>query len=242
MPSTPMYQSQGSYNQYNTATTPMASHTSALTSFAHAQYGSQTAPRPALSTSNSHSGHSNVYNPPRTIEVYTLPEPANHAIPKEVRDQFRTDEKGRVLFFTAPPLAVNPVPADKQKLGHSLRYLADKARNKQADAQKRKEYEEWKQNEAKNASKRIKLEQENQLQTTIENNVKFVEKWSSNFDAVTEKFYQDLYGENWKEMREVHLAKLAIEQAQATLKQKEAREFEIQKEAAKELKINGRGL
>lgn len=47
---------------------------------------------------------SNMYNPPRAPEVYTLSADADAAIPKEVKEQFQCDENGRLLWFTAPPV------------------------------------------------------------------------------------------------------------------------------------------
>lgn len=242
MPATPMYQSAGSYNQYNTASTPMASLSNAMANYSHVPYQSQPAPRPVLSASNSHSGHPNAYNPPRISEVYTLPEAANNAIAKEIRDQFRTDEMGRVFFYTAPPLVINPVPAEKQNLGHSLRYLADKARNRQSNAQKRKAYEEEREAEALQKSKRAKVDQETGLQAEIETNVNSIKKWSQAVDVGTDAIYQDLYGESWKEMREAALASLSIEQEKATLKQEQVKRFENERKVAKELRLPGRGL
>jgi chromatin structure-remodeling complex subunit RSC1/2 len=241
MPQTPMYQSQGSYSQYNSASTPVAQHSNALASFAHAQYQSQTAPRPVVSASNS--GHANVYNPPRAIEVYTLPDAGNNAIAPEIRSQFHTDAWGRILFYTTPPLTNNdPVPAEKQTLGHSLRYLADKARNKQSDAAKRKARELELEAKAIEASKRVKIEQEIERQAMIEINTQLIKKWSYNIDAGTDELYKELHGENWKEVREQDLARLALEQEKATLTKKENLKFETERTAGKELKITGRGL
>jgi len=67
----------------------------------------------------------NAYNPPRPPEVYTLPDATNEAFPAEVRQQFKCDEAGRILFFSAPPLvrasgALSPSTAN---LGHSAKYL-----------------------------------------------------------------------------------------------------------------------
>lgn len=44
------------------------------------------------------------YRGPPPIEVYTLPENADASIPDEIRYLFQTDEAGRVLFFSAPPV------------------------------------------------------------------------------------------------------------------------------------------
>lgn len=49
---------------------------------------------------NSHQMNSSA----RGTEAYVLSDSANASIPKEIRDQFPTDDQGRLLFFTQPPL------------------------------------------------------------------------------------------------------------------------------------------
>lgn len=88
------------------------------------------APRPPTGTGSS-------YRDPPPIEVYTLPDQANLSIPAEIRERYQRDELGRVLFFTAPP--VIPDQAEDGVRGHSVRYLAAKARREEAQAQKRKQ-------------------------------------------------------------------------------------------------------
>jgi chromatin structure-remodeling complex subunit RSC1/2 len=79
------------------------------------------------------------YKAPQPVEVYVMPDHANASIPLEIREQFQRDEKGRVLFFTAPPLNVEqPLSKDGRSLGHSARYLAAKAKKEALKAEKRK--------------------------------------------------------------------------------------------------------
>ncbi|CAO2656049.1 Nn.00g048520.m01.CDS01 [Neocucurbitaria sp. VM-36] len=79
------------------------------------------------------------YKAPQPVEVYVLNDHANNSIPQEIRDQFQRDEKGRVLFFTAPPLNVDqPLTKEGRALGHSARYLAAKAKKDALRAAKRK--------------------------------------------------------------------------------------------------------
>lgn len=78
------------------------------------------------------------YKAPPPVEVYTLNDHANASIPQHIREQFQRDEKGRVLFFTAPPLNVSqPLTTHGKPLGHSAAYLAARARRAQAKAAKR---------------------------------------------------------------------------------------------------------
>lgn len=79
------------------------------------------------------------YKAPQPVEVYVMADHANNSIPPEIREQFQCDEKGRVLFFTAPPLNIEePLTKDGRALGHSARYLAAKAKKEAMKAAKRK--------------------------------------------------------------------------------------------------------
>lgn len=100
-------------------------------------------------TQNSHAmpqtnAGATMYNPPRPNEVYTLRDEVDMQIPAEVREQYQTDDKGRILFFTAPPLN-RPRPGVAEEdatLGHSVRYLADLREVKAERERKRKERDE----------------------------------------------------------------------------------------------------
>lgn len=65
----------------------------------------------------------NTYNPPRPIEVYTLTDAANDAIPEDVRKAYHTDDQGRVLFFAAPSAEHQVLSKESAGLAHSARYL-----------------------------------------------------------------------------------------------------------------------
>jgi chromatin structure-remodeling complex subunit RSC1/2 len=91
------------------------------------------------------------YRDPPPIEVYVLPDQANLSIPGEIRAQYQRDEYGRVLFFTAPPLA--PATPDAGLNGHSIRYLAEKARRRELLEKKRKDMESEKQQSEREAKK-----------------------------------------------------------------------------------------
>jgi chromatin structure-remodeling complex subunit RSC1/2 len=103
-----------------------------------------------------------VYNPnaPRPVEVFHLSDAANAAIPEDIRDQFHCDDHGRVLFFSAPP--VDFIPSSKQKLGHSLKYLATKEEHqKKVEERKRKLADE--RMEREDAAKRQRAAVESEL-------------------------------------------------------------------------------
>lgn len=94
----------------------------------------------------------NAYNAPRAPEVYTLADNIDSEIPEEVKEQFQTDDQGRVLFFTAPPLnrasvRNGGVAEQFAGLGHSVHWESIKAL-KEERRRKRKERDEALQEEA----------------------------------------------------------------------------------------------
>ena len=68
----------------------------------------------------------NIYNPPRPPEVYTLPNSVNDTLYEDIRQTFQHDSAGRVLFFAGPPLnrPVKRVSPQDEGVGHSVKYLA----------------------------------------------------------------------------------------------------------------------
>ncbi|KAK2612167.1 hypothetical protein QQS21_001897, partial [Conoideocrella luteorostrata] len=76
--------------------------------------------------SGSSSTPTNMYNPPRPPEVYTLPDNINDALHQQIRQRFQHDSGDRVLFFSAPPLdrPCKQFSPQTAGVGHSARYLA----------------------------------------------------------------------------------------------------------------------
>ncbi|KAI1262022.1 hypothetical protein F5Y18DRAFT_399462 [Xylariaceae sp. FL1019] len=116
------------------------------------------APAPAPSPGSSYT-QGNAYHPPRPVEVYRLDDATDASIPRDIRNQFLRDEAGRVLFFTQPPLdrPHRGITQESANLGHSVRYLADRAREREDRRAKRKAREESHQGDE---SKRMALERE----------------------------------------------------------------------------------
>lgn len=81
----------------------------------------------------------------RGTEAYVLSDSANSSIPKEIRDQFPTDDQGRLLFFTQPPLDTRHIvtgstPTEKaQPLQHSEQYMKALAVRKRKIEEQRSE-------------------------------------------------------------------------------------------------------
>lgn len=173
----------------------------------------------------SHGSHTNAYNPPRQSEIYTLSETANSAIPADVRSQFHRDDYGKILFFTSPPLNVDPLPQKSQFIGHSLRYLADKARNKEADEKKRKARVARLEEEAQERAKRVKAEEQSMTEILLERKAKALGKWTADMEKGTDALYEHLHGENWEAVRKQDMAKMIIRQELASKEKKEKEEF-----------------
>lgn len=147
-PQIPQHQHQPSYHQTQTPQTPVQPSQVAAPlrqTFAQPQsYNSQQQAQPSTpcippNPTTYRPTTATNYRDPAPIEVYILPDQANLSIPLEVREQYQRDEQGRVLFFTAPPVAVAPEEQSGGQVGggHSIRYLAEKARRREGMARKR---------------------------------------------------------------------------------------------------------
>jgi len=214
MPQTPAYPAAQpqQYQQQYSASTPVATNSIPNYNYQHAH----TAPRPVMQPSTSHNSSNNAYNPPRQIEVYTLADQANASIPPEIREQFHHDEFGRVIFFTAPPLVANPLVEEQQDLGHSLKYLADKARNKEADDNKRKARENDLEQMANDRLKRMKVDADGKRTGITQLKLKAMVDWCDEMDNGTDQIFKNLYGEDWQEAKKLKLEEIAVAQEEAT--------------------------
>lgn len=145
------------------------------------------------------------YQPPKPVEVYHLPDHIQSSIPAEVTSQFHCDDQGRILFFTAPPLDTLRPYKPGQAVGHSVRYLAEKARRAEALEKKRKTAEMESAVERDQSQKRQKTTDaetdQQELSKEISNlKQKSLEVWNRQLKADTESLYKNLYGENgWRE-------------------------------------------
>ncbi|KAK3630807.1 hypothetical protein LTR56_017224 [Elasticomyces elasticus] len=129
-------------NSFNTPQTPQPSSAALPRPTAPTSgYRETAAPVPQSLARPTTAQQQGSYRDPAPVEVYTLPDQANLSIPYEVREQYQRDEMGRVLFFTAPPVSVETRTGSGVR-GHSVRYLAEKARRKEALERKRKVREE----------------------------------------------------------------------------------------------------
>ncbi|KAK3391632.1 hypothetical protein B0T20DRAFT_489797 [Sordaria brevicollis] len=152
----------------------------------------------------------NAYNAPRAPEAYTLAENIDSEIPEEVKKQFQTDDQGRVLFFTAPPLnrpsVRNGGVADQYAgLGHSVHWESIKALREER-RRKRKERDEALQEE-ENKRKAAKVAEQkadgegNEHQKALSLLEEGILQWCKQMQKGTKQL-EDLLGgrEEWREM------------------------------------------
>lgn len=236
-PQTPYQQAQPNYSQYGAATQPQPNHPVNQ----YSQYQASTAPRPSHpSSSSSHGANpANAYNPPRPVEVYTLADQANSTIPYDIRAQFHCDEHGRVIFYTAPPLDVNAVSESQQSLGHSLRYLAEKARTKESRDKKRKARDAELEQENVARLKRVDLESEAEREKFLSEKITGMHAWSKTLYDSADEIYKQLHGANWKDVKNLEMAALAVKQEAVSGEKRELEQFRKQVAERKNIKLEG---
>ena len=110
----------------------------------------------------------NGYIPPRaTSEAFVLPEAIDSTIPESLRKHYHRDDKGRVLFFTAPSVGHGSKADDNVRaapeyagLGHSVRYLNGLEQFREERRLKRKARDEQLAAEQKEAAAQLAAERE----------------------------------------------------------------------------------
>lgn len=233
------YQSQPNYNQYNSAQSSGAHNQGSLNAYNLYQSSGAAAPIRTVAPAQGGHGSTNQYNPPRPVEVYTLADSANAAIPHEIRDQFQTDEYGKVLFFTTPPIDTKSLPEEVTEISHSLRYLADKTRSREAEEKKRKAREIELEAQATEKSKRMKKDLEAIKAWQANQKVNAVDTWQSKMEEGTDKIWKDVYGDEWKGMRDLRLANMVASQEAALKEEMELEEWQKDLQKRNEVPLTG---
>jgi chromatin structure-remodeling complex subunit RSC1/2 len=180
------------------------------------------------------------YKAPQPVEVFVLNDHANASIPQDIRKQFQRDAKGRVLFFTAPPLNVaQPINKEGRALGHSARYLAAKARKDVMRAAKRKA-DEADAPEREEAAKKAKVDDEAKFKEAVAQlGVKTLKSLEDQLAATTKIELEGLFNGQTKDGLARVLDQLDEAQKVAMTKQLE-RELHIkEREAAKTTPVTG---
>lgn len=179
-------------------------------------------------------------------EVFHLSDSANAAIPADIREQFQTDEQGRVLFFTKPPLDVLPPTKNGGPPMHSLKYLAAKLRRQKAEREKleasmKLPLDEQKRNSEENHRKRIKLEEEKvakDLQALEEKSMLALAKW---LDQGTDAIYKHEWGALWQEAKRLDGINMGMAQAEEQEKQRRVEENAKKRKAKDIIPITNKG-
>ncbi|KAL9043805.1 MAG: hypothetical protein Q9214_003017 [Letrouitia sp. 1 TL-2023] len=158
-------------------------------------------------------------NSVRPHDVYRLSEQANSQIPAEVRQQFQQDEQGNVLFFTAPPLDVLQPMKEGFAVGHTARYLAEKARRQTALREKRKA-QGITEDEEEPLAKKPKSALQGNLSDQIHGmRDRALSLWVEQMQEGTARIYQDIYGSDWEKAANSDAQTLARKQKERILKQ-----------------------
>ena len=181
--------------------TPQTAHSVPYQAAGHPYAASQATPYSPYQANRVPVPQPTVYNPnaPRPVEVFQLSDAANAAIPADIREQFHCDDQGRVLFFSSRPLDI--APSTRQKLGHSLKYLAAKEeRRKKVEQRKRKAHEQ--EGEREENAKRARADEEAVLATRVESLTnRAIETMTNQVVAETNKVYKTLYQDQAEEAR-----------------------------------------
>jgi chromatin structure-remodeling complex subunit RSC1/2 len=174
------------------------------------------------------------------VEVFVLNDHANLSIPQEIREQFQRDEKGRVLFFTAPPLNVDqPLSKDGRTIGHSARYLAAKAKKDAMKAAKRKA-EESGATEREEAAKRAKTDEEKKFEQAVsELGAKTLKALEDQLAVATKTELEASFNGKTKEGLDSVLDRLTEVQKLAMQRKMERELHVLNREAAKRTSVTG---
>jgi chromatin structure-remodeling complex subunit RSC1/2 len=180
------------------------------------------------------------YKAPQPVEVFVLNDHANLSIPQDVREQFQRDEKGRVLFFTAPPLNVEqPLTSSGRSLGHSARYLAAKARKDAMKATKRKA-EEAGASDREEAAKKAKADEEQKFkQAVLELETRALKALENQLAAATKMELEASFDGKAKVGLARVLDRLTQEQKFAEMKKMQRELSAIEREAGKRTTVTG---
>ncbi|KAF1938607.1 chromatin structure-remodeling complex protein rsc1 [Clathrospora elynae] len=180
------------------------------------------------------------YKAPQPVEVYVMNDHANANIPLEIREQFQRDDKGRVLFFTAPPLNVEqPLTKDGRALGHSARYLAAKAKKDTMRVAKRKA-DDANIGKREEAAKKAKADDEEKFKTAVvELGTKALRALEDQLAAATKTDLQFLFNGQTKEGVTKMIERLTEVQRLAVQGEIEREKHVREREAARRIPVTG---
>lgn len=176
------------------------------------------------------------------MEVYCLNDAANLSIPQDIREQFHRDENGRILFFTAPPLDALPPYKEGAAVGHSVRYLAARARRQEALRGRRKREAEEQTANAE-AIKKVKLEKASAFKRTVEDLTNTAEGLlEQQLARATEQQFQAMYLDDWENAMRRHLTGLEGLQKEVQERNKTLEMHERVRKEDQSVSMMGKGI
>lgn len=148
-----------------------------------------------------------VGNGTRSKEVFILGDDKNAAIPDDIRQLYRQDDQGRILFWTAPPATRDNggLSATSAALGHSVKYLSDIDEWKREREAKRKARDEKIADEAKRRKAEEEAAAEAAREKAIDETAEYLAKFFRQHAEDTERFREENRLDKWDAlMTEVH--------------------------------------
>jgi len=85
----------------------------------------------------------------------------------------------------------------------------------------------------------MKSDEEGKKQWIVDQKLDALKAWSADTEKGTDELYKQLHGENWQQIRDQDLYRLAAQQEEASNKQKELEKFQKESKEKKEIKITG---
>lgn len=145
-----------------------------------------------------------------------------------------------MLFFTAPPLNVSqPLTKDGRVLGHSVAYLAARARREKAKAEKRNA-DATGATDRDEAAKKAKRDQDKKMKkAVVDLGAKAVKALEDQLASATKSELQALFSDQTKEGVEKMIDELLAVQAHAIIKNVERDVHVQQREKEKRIVITG---
>ncbi len=188
------------------------------------------------------SSSANAYNPPRPVEVHRLPDTANASIPPDIRAQFHRDEQDHILFFTAPPLDAPRIPGTAKKLGHSIKYLAAKARERSASSTTLADaFPTAAAADEKPDLKRKSPDVDSRAEEIKRLKSRALEVLGSQIQEGTEAIYRDMYGPEWKEAMQAEEERLRTVQVEEVVKREMMARNERERVERRRIRLGGVG-
>jgi chromatin structure-remodeling complex subunit RSC1/2 len=141
-------------------------------------------------------------------------------------------------------LDVSPIPeATKKKLGHSLKYLAAKARDRRAASEGLQAADVSAPIKEEKAQLKREMEEVDARSEEIKRlKIHAMEVFGLQIQEGTEKIYKEMYGNDWKTVLQAEGERLRMAQAEEVAKKIEMEKRQRMREEQKVIRLGGAGL